>query len=348
MSSFLSSRVEITYLAQSRKPITSITVFINGRPITKTSSPREIASPDGTIATFSIDLPQKDSAISLIAANANGTSEPSTRRLLWQGPKEAYKPDLWVLAAGVTKYKEAQLNNLAFPDKDAKDFIDVMHEQEGGLYKEVHVYPFPLAPLTNERARHDEILKGLSWLKSSTKQGDVAMLFLAGHGESDVTGNYHYLPFDADHFDFDLTTVQDYEILGYLSKVPGKVIAFLDTCFSGKLQNKEISQPDLDKLANKLASSDNGVIVFSSSTGQQFSEEKPEWNNGAFTKALVEALKGKAVHGSDGKITITALGTYVSARVEELTNRQQSPPMPIKPKTITEGIDQIVIATVVP
>jgi hypothetical protein len=61
--------------------------------------------------------------------------------------------------------------------------------------------------------------------------------------------------------DVDLSTIQDFEIEDFIAKVPGKVIAFLDTCFSGGLHPKGPSQPDVDKLANELASAEKGVVV---------------------------------------------------------------------------------------
>ena len=97
-----------------------------------------------------------------------------------------------------------------------------------------------------------------------------------GHGQTNAGGHYHYLPYDTDMSDLDLSTIQDYEIEDFLGKVPGKVLAFRDTCFSGGLHPKGPTQPDVDKLANELAPSEKGV-VFTSSTGRQFSLEKPEW-----------------------------------------------------------------------
>jgi uncharacterized caspase-like protein len=141
----------------------------------------------------------------------------------------------------------------------------------------------------------------------------------------------------------DFTTIQDYEIEDFLSKVPGKVVAFLDTCFSGAVHAKGPVQADVDKLANELASAENGVVVFTSSTGRQSSWEKPEWRNGAFTKALVEAFKGGADFEHDRTISIAGLELYVTHRVKELTDGGQSP-MSTKPKTITD----LIIATVVP
>jgi uncharacterized caspase-like protein len=70
------------------------------------------------------------------------------------------------------------------------------------------------------------------------------------------------------------------------------------------------TQPDVDKLANELASAEKGVVVFTSSTGRQFSQEKPEWKNGAFTKALVEAIKGGADFEHDKTISIAGLELY--------------------------------------
>ena len=83
-------------------------------------------------------------------------------------------------------------------------------------------------------------------------------------------------------------------------------------------------------------------MVFTSSTGRQFSQERDEWKNGAFTKALVEALRGGADYQHDKRITIGELEVYLSHRVQELTNGEQSPTS-TKPKTIPD----LVVATVV-
>jgi uncharacterized caspase-like protein len=50
-----------------------------------------------------------------------------------------------------------------------------------------------------------------------------------------------------------------------------------------------------------------------------------EWGNGAFTKALVEGIRGKADFKSTGRITVNMLDLYVSERVKELTQGQQTP-----------------------
>jgi len=67
------------------------------------------------------------------------------------------------------------------------------------------------------------------------------------------------------------------------------------------------------------------VIVFSASTGRQYSLENPVWNNGAFTKALVEGLNGAADYRKTGRITYKMLDVYVSERVKALTGGRQTP-----------------------
>ena len=82
---------------------------------------------------------------------------------------------------------------------------------------------------------------------------------------------------------------------------------------------------DLTGIINELTSAENGVVVFSSSTGRQYSLEDPSWGNGAFTKAVVEGINGNADLNSTGRITYKMLDFYISERVKELTHGRQTP-----------------------
>ena len=91
----------------------------------------------------------------------------------------------------------------------------------------------------------------------------------------------------------------------------------------------------MDKFANELKAAENGLVVFASSTGNQLSLEKPEWNNGAFTKALVEGMGGAAARADLPAISISDLQGYVSRRVKELTEGNQRPVMAM-PRTVDD------------
>ena len=81
--------------------------------------------------------------------------------------------------------------------------------------------------------------------------------------------------------------------------------------------------------------------VFTSSTGRQFSLENPSWNNGAFTKALVEGIQGKADLFNRHSISIKTLDVYITQRVKELTGGRQAPTT-----VIPESIPDFPIAVV--
>jgi len=92
---------------------------------------------------------------------------------------------------------------------------------------------------------------------------------------------------------------------------------------------------DIDQIASDLASAENGVVVFAASTGKQTSIEKMDWENGAFTEALVEGLSQLADYTKDGAISINELDLYIAERVKILTKGNQTPTTS-KPKTVPD------------
>ncbi len=78
-------------------------------------------------------------------------------------------------------------------------------------------------------------------------------------------------------------------------------------------------------MINELTSPENGVVVLAASTGSQLSLEDANWGNGAFTKAIVEGVLGKADYTRSGRITVKSMDLYLSERVSALTNNQQTP-----------------------
>src|SRR5262249_33399599 len=93
---------------------------------------------------------------------------------------------------------------------------------------------------------------------------------------------------------------------------------------------------DINAVVNELSSTENGVITFASSTGREVSVERDDWQNGAFTKALVEAIgQGKADFIGNGAITISELDAYLANRVKTLTDGVQHPVMN-KPQTVPD------------
>ena len=159
--------------------------------------------------------------------------------------------------------------------------------------------------LTDLQATRDEVLDGLEWLRKQVTAKDVGVVFLAGHGEHDPDGRYYFLPVDADPERLRRTGVVFSELRDTLAALPGKTVFFIDTCHAGSAlgTGRRAAPPDITRVVNELASAENGVLVFSSSTGRQFSLEHQDWGNGAFTKAVVEGLGGLADLQKTGRAT---------------------------------------------
>jgi len=226
-----------------------------------------------------------------------------------------------VLAIGISNYQKPEYR-LRFAAKDAQDFSAAMQRQKGRLYRDVEI-----RLLTDQRATRDDVADGLDWLQKQVTQKDVGMVFLAGHGVNDPNGLYYFLPQNADTDKLKRTGIPFSDIKNTLSTLAGKALFFVDTCHSGNIigGRRAAVAANITGALNELSSAENGVVVFSSSTGRQYSLEDPQWGNGAFTKALVEALSGGADYNKNGRITYKMLDFYISERVKQLTSGQQTP-----------------------
>src|SRR5580704_14078944 len=163
------------------------------------------------------------------------------------------------------------------------------------------------------------------------------MVFLSGHGITTPDRHYRFLPYDYDPTRVERTTISDSELQDYLTKIGGKKIFFFDTCYSGAILGGKApkTQADVDKFANELKAAENGIVVFTSSTGNELSQEKDEWGNGAFAKAVVEGLRGAAGRPDVPVVMISDLQGYVARRVKDLTDGNQKPMMAM-PKTVED------------
>ena len=59
------------------------------------------------------------------------------------------------------------------------------------------------------------------------------MLFLAGHGDRDPRGQFHFLPVDVSIQNLEATCIAGNLIKNKLANLPGRVVVMLDACHSG-------------------------------------------------------------------------------------------------------------------
>ena len=354
-STFSANEISVRFRVRtpSGEPVTNVRVLVDGRP----SGARGLqikdaasdclkhqgagGSADGGICETRVVVSERDALVSIIAENKYAASVPSTISLKWRGkpapansPNGASKPKLYVLAIGVSKYQNKDYA-LSYPAKDAQDFAAVWMRQKGGLYSEIVE-----RVLTDEKASKDAVLDGLEWITQATGDNDTAIIFFAGHGVNDQSNDYYFLPANADVSKLKRTCLASSDIRTTVRNLKGKTLFFVDTCHSGNALGSTSDlvrrdRVDVNGFVNELSSAENGVIVFAASTGKQESLESATWNNGAFTKALVEGLNGEADVRGKGFITVSLLEFYISDRVKELTKDRQTP-VSAKPSTVTD------------
>lgn len=333
-----SVEIEYTVSTPDDSPITEIKVLINGRPAEYGERGLKVVSKnhEKIYKRITVQIDEGEQEINILAKNGNGYSEPAKIKVKFSEKvtTEGFviQPKLYVLAIGISNYENKEYM-LKYAAKDANDFVGSFVKQKGKLYKEVIT-----KVLTDANATKDNILDGLDWLQKQVTSKDVAMLFIAGHGINDDNGRLYYLPVNAQLDNLKRTGLLAEEITLTISAIAGKVIYFMDTCHSGnvKVESKRgFGDLDLTSIINELTSSENGAIVFCSSSGKQFSLESDEWKNGAFTKALIEGITGAADYQKNGSITINELDLFISDKVKELTKGKQTP-VTAKPDTIRD------------
>ncbi len=339
MSSVSGNKVIIRLAVRSTAdaPANKLLARVNGQLVQLPSLSSLTSSPGGqpgeNVYELPIPLPAGESKILTFAENKHGVSPEAALRIRSGKTAEPeppvappssgpdLRPALYVMAIGVSNYNDPSIR-LEFAAKDSSDLSNFLKKQEGGLYRKVTV-----RNLTDGNAKRDDILDGLEWIRRELTARDVAIVFLAGHGVNDADGVYYYLPQDVDVKRLKRTAVIFTEIRNTLVSLPGKALFFIDTCHAGNVLGTGLRaiRNDTTAVVNELSSADNGVIVFAAATGRQFAQESSDWGNGAFTKAILEGLGGRADFNNSGRITHKMLDLYLSERVKNLTEGAQSP-----------------------
>ena len=330
--------VRYTLRSPSGLPVSEVRALVDGGPLPGASTKGfiPVGTSGETEGSITLDgLPQQDMTLSLIARAGDLESAPFSIHLKFQGaPAPTTSPvSLYALVVGVSRFKDPNVPPLHWAAKDACDFAAALKRQQGRLYRKVEV-----RLLADEYADSGSILDGLTWLQRQVSQGDVGVMFLSGHGVTDPTGDYYYVANNAKieyvggvPLPTRSTSVPDTEIGHALKRLAGNALFFLDTCHSGRAAGILFrGEQDHNKFINEIAGSAD-AIVLASSKGTEVSQERDEWKQGAFTKALLEGLAGKGYHYTTGVVTIDELNLYVKERVKELTGGFQHP-VDLKPK----------------
>ena len=228
---------------------------------------------------------------------------------------------LHVLAIGVNTF------GLHYAAQDARDVANALVDSQkgGALYTTVD----PMA-LIDDQANGDAILQAIDDLTQNMRKNvadqDMAVILFSGHGEI-IENKYYLIPYGVE-----LSTPTKMErssvwIEEFADKIKdlaqrGRVLLLFDACHSGAIGPGGASAVLNARVLRDALNSDN-VSVLTSSDKDELSREDRAWGHGAFTKAFLDALAGRADPGSKGTISTAGLADAMRDELDRLSGGKQ-------------------------
>lgn len=311
-SIFHTDQVKLKYqlLTNGCTDSTRIVVMVDGQRLPTTRAVR-------AANTIDVDLPRHDCTIMMYAQNSYGNSEPVSLRLIRE-TSQFELPKLFVVAIGVGDYNDPKLPKLKFTCKDAQDFAKVVATKKGLPYEDVQV-----KLLCDSEATRADIFEAMEWLKQESSPNDVCIFFYAGHGLRDEKDRFFFIPYgcNSDKL-YDCFSATDFR--NEAEDINGKLIAFVDACYSGALFEGTRSAAT-SHFVEQLKRAKNGMLLYASSSSDTKSREDESWGNGAFTKALVESFNGAAREEQSEGLSTQELEHFLYKEVRKITDFKQTP-----------------------
>jgi uncharacterized caspase-like protein len=310
--------------------IKNVWITVNGILVAGQSATRDLSLPaDGLnvtgkdkqmIFTSPLDVEDGPNTVTVFAHNGlgEGRAAVSFTADINQSP-----PNLWLLAIGVNNYTSPRITNLSYAVNDAQVLAEVFRGQQGKNYGRVNTLI-----ITDNEARKPTaavIRENFGWFRQAATR-DLCMLFIAGHAVNSG-GNYYFLPadtaFDGSGSLNTATAISHTEINAVLN-MPGRKLFILDTCHSAGVSERTGVADTETFLRGTMK---YYPVIFSSSRGDQLSQEGREFGggHGLFTYGIVQGMGGRAISAFSGNITMMSLNDFVSQFVKQFSGGRQTP-----------------------
>ncbi|NEO97882.1 MAG: hypothetical protein F6K58_04070 [Symploca sp. SIO2E9] len=216
----------------------------------------------------------------------------------------------WAIAVGINHY--SSLTPLNYAQRDAERIKQLLLSEVGfdqvflftNDSPEIPAKPTPIC--TQPTFGHLRQFLRRQFNRKILSEGDNLWFFFAGHGRREANRDYLMLC-DSDPGDVCSTAIPVHYITEQLrSSGAGNVVLLLDACRNQGARGEGIGEEH------------RGVVTFYSCAPNQKAYEIEALQQGAFTYALIEALK---IQGAGNCATVERLEQYLQRRVPEL-NRQ--------------------------
>ena len=310
--------VKATAKGNDKRPVVAMRLLVDGRPFRGSGGVKRFEKPQAS-AEAEWEVPLDPGAHSFAVIAESDVSKGMSRPAFVTRPGEPPKPNLYVLAVGVSAYPGDM--RLRYAASDARLLTKTLRERSKGVFQEIEV-----RVLTDAEATKKGIRDGLDWLKSKMTAKDVGIVSFSGHGARDPrSGRFYLVPVDVSEENPAGTGLSGDEFKAALENMPGRLVAILDACHSGAVAEKPRPLVRADGLVRDLVAEDAGVVVMCASLGREYAIESRVSKAGFFTLGLVEGLSGHADVDQDGIVYIHELDLYASLRVNQLSGGRQNP-----------------------
>jgi hypothetical protein len=220
----------------------------------------------------------------------------------------------WAFVIGVENYKDADV--VPYSKRSAEMFGKVLTHSLGVPKRNIY-------SLIDEDASTTSIKDNMRRMLENVKDGDTVYFYYSGHGVPNNDGKAYILPQDkfVDYVHEDKNLQLENIYLSLTSSKAGKVVAFVDSCFSGKTgaENDEtlfkgkgvagIYAKDI-----KIEFDKNKMAVLTAGSNSQFSNMFEDKGHRMFSYYLMREIL-------EGKKSIDTLYSKVKSEVFETSNK---------------------------
>jgi hypothetical protein len=248
-----------------------------------------------------------------VAGNFTDDLSPAIAKL----PTAAPDNQRYLLAIGVNTYDEVP--GVPFADRSARAMSDLLHKAYGVPEDNITLVTGNEATGTKMVGRINSLLKRLT-------PGDTVFFYYAGHGLAARDGNSVYMvPKDAVPGAYEIDALSLGALLARFEASPAShVVAFLDTCFSGRISHDQSLFPGIAPLVpvpvqmpGPTLHSTNKVTVFLASQADQFANDYPERGHRLFSYYIMRGLMAGYTRADD-------LESYVAQEVRRVSTKRGS------------------------
>lgn len=223
----------------------------------------------------------------------------------------AARPDgrRYLFAIGINDYDDAP--GVPFADRSAHLMTDLLRRRYGVPEENITL-------ITGEDATGLKILGRLNSFIQRLTPGDTVFFYYAGHGLSGRDGKAVYVvPKDAVPGAYEVEMLSLASLMGRFESSPAaRVVAFLDTCFSGRVSGDRSLFPGVAPLvptevSGPAVENKGKVTMFLAGQANQFANDYPERGHRLFSYFLMRGL----LRGSDNATEVHAFAAREVRRI---------------------------------